>query len=392
MDEPVFVIHGVGNRDRDGFTQTVAALEAAAELTLRPVYWGDLGADDTFVDLALPSRRTAGLRDDVPDDTAGSPRDADTVGVLAALLHHHTSSGPDTDLPQAVRQGVRDALDTEADDGLRTGPGDPDTEQFVLDTLAKQWPATRWLSSTDDEALLCETGRAIADAVKAETDDSWTGLRGPGTDREQQHSLIRRRLADLDRIAGAAMQAVAGRANHALRTRYGPATTRFLGDVLVYQRHRETIQARVRDQIAAVDPRLGTGPDHRVRVAAHSLGGVIAVDMATAQDPLWISSLVTFGSQPAYFHLCDPRGGQLTPYSLDEPVTLPSSLARWTNLWQPLDVLAFAASGIFRLDDGTSPVDVPLPHTASAGLWTHSEYWNMPQLASAVADALRPPG
>ncbi|MGW0556691.1 hypothetical protein ACWDZ6_21200 [Streptomyces sp. NPDC002926] len=389
MDEPAFVIHGVGNRDHDGFTATVASLEAAAQVTLRPVYWGDLGADDTFVDLALPLRPTAqpGLRDEAGTSAL---EDAETAAVLASLLRGTKPAGPLLEPPPPVREGVHDGLATD-DSGLRTSGADPETEQLILDTLAEQWPATRWLAATDDEALLRETGRAIADAVRTETDDPCErGLRGPGSDGEKQRSLIRRRLADLDRVAGAAIQAVARRANHALRTRFGPATTRFLGDVLVYQRHRAAIQARVREQIAAVDPRLGATPDHRVRVAAHSLGGVIAVDMATAQDPLWISSLVTFGSQPSYFHLCDPRGGQLTPYRPDTPVALPASLGRWTNLWQPLDVLAFAASRIFRLVDGTPPVDVPLPHTASAGLWTHSEYWEMPQLATVIADTLSP--
>ncbi|GAA5029290.1 alpha/beta hydrolase family protein [Streptomyces siamensis] len=387
MDEPAFVIHGVGNRDRVGFTATVTALEVTTGLTLRPVYWGDLGADDTFVDLSLPLRggAQAELRDGgVLEDAAG------TAAVLTGLMHCTQPAGWGVDLPPAVREGVHDVLGEDADQGLRTSTGDPELEQLVLDTLAELWPTTDWLSRTDDPVLLRETGRAITDALAPEPDDPYAGLRGPGQDQNKQRGVIRRRLADLDRIAGAAMQAVAGRANHALRTRLGPATTRFLGDVLVYQRHREAIQARVWDQIAAVDPLLGTGPEHRVRVAAHSLGGVIAVDMATAQQPLWISSLVTFGSQSAYFHLCDPRGGQLAPYSLNTLVSLPPSLGRWTNLWQPLDVLAFAASRVFHHEDGTPPIDIALPHTASAGMWTHSAYWDMPQVAATIADALRP--
>ncbi|MFG2320276.1 hypothetical protein [Streptomyces tendae] len=175
-------------------------------------------------------------------------------------------------------------------------------------------------------------------------------------------------------MAGAAVEAVAGRLNHLLRSRLGPATTRFLGDVLVYQRHRAKIHARVREAIDAVDPALGRGPDRPVRVVAHSLGGVVAVNMATASAPLWTSSLLTFGSQAAFFHVCDPRGGQLAPYAGGQGVTLPPSLSRWTNLWEPLNMLAFAASTVFRLHDGSTPVDVSLPHSASDGLWTHSAY------------------
>ncbi|MFF9352746.1 hypothetical protein [Streptomyces sp. NPDC014734] len=384
MDEPVFVIHGVGNRDPQAFIATVEALQAAAGTTLVPIYWGDLGADDRFIDLALPSR-SAGLRD--TPETVAAPAKL----LLAALLGEPERPAPGH-LPAPLQDAIRHGLDPSQNSGLRDGLGSPDTDQ-VLETLAEEWPTTRWLSLADDPSLLSETGKAIAHAVAytLEQEDSWAGLRGGAPVDGTLRSVIRRRLADLDRVAGAAMQTVAGRVNHSLRHRLGPSATRFLGDVLVYQRHRKQIHARVREQIAAVDPELGRHPDRPVRLVAHSLGGVIAVDMATAQEPLWTSSLLTFGSQPAYFHLCDPRGGQLLPYTGHEPVALPNSLARWTNLWQPLDVLAFAASHIFRLADGTSPVDLPLPHSATAGLWTHSVYWNLPELASAISDAMQPP-
>lgn len=380
MDHPVFVIHGVGNRDPHAFTATVAALQVAADTTLVPVYWGDLGADDRFVDLALPPR-SSGLR-----DTPEAP-DAPSDMLLATLLAKTARPVPG-DLPAPLQDAVRHTLDASRNSGLRDGRDSPDWDQ-VRAALADEWPATRWLSLADDPALLSETGKAIAHAVTdlQEPDDSWAGLRGEAP-TEGLRALIRRRLADLDRVAGAAMQAVAGRMNHTVRSRIGPGATRFLGDVLVYQRHREQIHARIREQIAAVDPELGRRPDRPVRVVAHSLGGVIAVDMATAQEPLWTSSLLTFGSQPSYFHLCDPRGGQLSPYTEQGPVTLPSSLGRWTNLWQPFDILAFAAARVFRLADGTSPIDLPLPHTATAGLWTHSAYWNLPELASAIREAM----
>src|SRR3954447_27057868 len=54
--EPVFVLHGVGNRNRNGFVDEVAQLQrtAGAGWDLRPIYWGDLGADDRWVDLTIP--------------------------------------------------------------------------------------------------------------------------------------------------------------------------------------------------------------------------------------------------------------------------------------------------------------------------------------------------
>ncbi|MEU9156946.1 hypothetical protein AB0D59_41960 [Streptomyces sp. NPDC048417] len=46
MIDPVFVIHGVANRDPSGFTTAVASLQAASGIEMHPVYWGDLGAED----------------------------------------------------------------------------------------------------------------------------------------------------------------------------------------------------------------------------------------------------------------------------------------------------------------------------------------------------------
>ncbi|GAA3481733.1 hypothetical protein [Streptomyces yanii] len=385
MSDPVFVIHGVANRDGTGFTAAVRALQSATGIAMEPVYWGDLGAEDRFIAATLPVRDTAPvpaagsgslLRDTAPDTFLPSflfteqPRIADQLAALAA--------------------GLRDEL--ESDPGpLRDGPGHsgPDPDE-VLACVAEEWPDTRWLSRTDDPTLLGEAGRALAHALLDTDTQEYAvyghdGLRGePGRLRE----LVRRRLRDFDRVAGAAIGAVAGRVNHAVRSRFGPGTTRFLGDVLVYQRHRDAIHARIRARIDEVDPKLGRGPERPVRVVAHSLGGVIAVDMATAGEPLWTERLVTFGSQAAFFHVCDPRGGQLLPYSGHAPVQLPASLGRWINLWEPLDMLAFAASQVFQLSDGSNPVDRPVPHAASTGMWTHSAYWDLPDVATAIAVAM----
>jgi hypothetical protein len=53
-------------------------------------------------------------------------------------------------------------------------------------------------------------------------------------------------------------------------------------------------------------------------------------------------------------------------------------------------VLAFIAAKVFRLHDGTAPLDVPIGHLVSSGLWTHSAYWDLPQVATAIQQALEP--
>jgi hypothetical protein len=389
VKDPVFVIHGVANRDRDEFATAVSALAIAAGVDMVPVHWGDLGAQEQFIDAALPAYGTVpdALRD------SGTPEPVGAEYLATAVFAETIDE--DQQLSQvdaAVRERLG-AADNGEDAGLRDdGRHQLDADQ-ILEYVRDAWAGTEWLCRTDDTQLLRAAGLSLAHSLLDEAgttgDDPYDGLRGGGTDGDSRlRSLVRRRLNDLDRVAGAAVQAVGARLNHAVRSRFGPGTTRFLGDVLVYQRHRDAVHARVRQVIDEVGPGLGRGPDRPVRIAAHSLGGVIAVDMATATEPLWTDSLVTFGSQAAFFHVCDPRGGQLTPYGGSMPVHLPASLNRWTNLWEPLDVLAFAASRVFRLHDGTAPVDLPVGHRASTGMWTHSAYWDLPYVASVIGEVM----
>lgn len=391
MPNPVFVIHGVANRDPSGFTAAVTALQEASGIEMHPVYWGDLGAEDQHIAATLPP---VGAPTDILRAESESPHTTADDALAANLF---TLPAPSSNARAHVERTMREHLTAAPehnDDELRDGSVTPIDGDQVAEYLTEAWAETTWLQRTDDAPLLAEVGRDLARALldaAPEDEFGYAELRGSGpTEAEGRlRLLIRRRLSDLDRVAGAAIQATVGRISHTLRTRFSPGTTRFLGDVLVYQRHQAAIHARIRATIDAVDPELGRYADHPVRLVAHSLGGVIAVDMATSTSPLWTEKLLTFGSQAAFFHVCDPRGGQLKPYAGVQRVVLPTSLADWTNLWEPLDVLAFAASAVFQLHDGSSPMDIPVPHSASTGLWTHSAYWDSPEVAAAINRAMR---
>ena len=165
----------------------------------------------------------------------------------------------------------------------------------------------------------------------------------------------------------------------------------FIADVIVYQSHtyRPKIHDRVRE---VIDQELGHDagrPGRPIKVIAHSLGGVVAFDMATrTHDPLQIEALVTLGSQPAFFHLLDPREG-LAPFEEDRPVTLPATIGRWTNVWDEYDVLAFGAGEVFRLCDGAAPTDTPVRCTRSrikgaAFMRSHLGYFESDDAAAAA--------
>jgi hypothetical protein len=405
VTSPVFVIHGVGNRDRRAFEDRVAGLREATghRWDMKAVYWGDLGADDRWVDLTVPSfeeRSRAEAGGVYPVRDGGQRRATfrgETAAVASALL---VASGPAASGGAMVRddldQGRLEFVMVGAAKGLAAHPaggakvsedGDAAQVAAVKGAIAEYWESTLWLCQVSDPLLLEQIGSAVASPL---ADPEVAGLVAGQEVREVDiRAYVKRRLADLDRVVGASIGVAAGRVNTYLRTEQGPGMTRFLGDVLVYQRKQEQIHERVWTIVGEVDPELGRDPEHPVRVVGHSLGGVIAVDMATAQQPLWTSSLITLGSQSPLFHVCDPRGGQLMPFNGAHLVQLPRSLGVWTNLWEPMDVFAFIAATVFRMHDGSAPIDLPVAHLVSSGLWTHSAYWQLPQVLSIIEKELQ---
>ncbi len=169
----------------------------------------------------------------------------------------------------------------------------------------------------------------------------------------------------------------------------------FLADVISYQSQgrRAVVHGRVRE---VIDKELGAEYGTKakpVTMIAHSLGGVITFDMATAQrDPLYLERFVTLGSQPGFFHLLDPRSGGV-PVFEGEPVRLGPSVKRWTNIWDEYDVLAFGVSGVFRLHDGSLPIDRPVrcyrdAVRGAALLQSHLGYFTRRASVEAVREAL----
>jgi hypothetical protein len=388
MSTPVFVIHGIGSRDQGAFESTVQGLGRAAGFVGHPVFWGDLGARTALVDATVPgAAQQAGgpeIRDGAEAAALSDP-DRAMAEFLAGTGEQRTDviRDGDVELPPEVLEAALGRLRADGGVEVRDTPAGAEMEQ----ALRSEWPGTRWLTAVDDPDVLRAVGAALTGPL---TDEDLTpgGAEIRGVD---VRGFVRRRLQELDRVVGAVLGAAGGRVNSHLRTATLPGIAQSVGDILVYQRHKERIQARVREVVAGVDPELGRSPERPIDVVAHSLGGVIAVDMATADDPLWVRCLVTFGSQSPLFHVCDPRGGTLDPFEGTALVRLPPSVGAWTNLWEPLDALAFIAARVFQLNDGSAPDDRAVPHLASTGLWSHSAYWTLDSVARAIGNALAPP-
>jgi hypothetical protein len=258
---------------------------------------------------------------------------------------------------------------------------DEDAE-VVRNAIADAWAETRALQNIEDPELLAEIGRAIAEGLSETSSQQPAIVRGLPEDlKAKVKGLVR----GIDRAVGAVVGSLAGGLNEYLRTSFGPNIGRFLGDVFVYQRRHADIQRRLWEVLDREAPGWGT-EERPIPVIAHSLGGVISFD-GLGHRRLWIRRFITFGSQSAFFHVIDPRG-PLGAYKPGTPVGLPNAIGAWTNLWEPLDPLAFLAGRVFRLSAGKPPVDIEVPHRASSGLWTHSVYWTDEALVDAIRTAL----
>src|SRR5207253_3131539 len=153
-----------------------------------------------------------------------------------------------------------------------------------------------------------------------------------------------------------------------LREGIMPEVARFLGDTWQYLGGPQEIQARILDACSLAG--AGQTAAAPINVLAHSFGGVITAQMAFSGN-LWIDRFVTFGSQPSLFEvLVEQYAPALGPYTAGASVAVKSVINRWVNLWEPLDVLAFAQAGVFALPSGVGPTDIRVPHQHQSGLST----------------------
>ncbi|MGI3202141.1 hypothetical protein ACRJ4W_34710 [Streptomyces sp. GLT-R25] len=183
------------------------------------------------------------------------------------------------------------------------------------------------------------------------------GGRPSGSDRGPARLLLR------------AVAPLASRAAVRRRSAITRATHPAAGDILRYLARGDSHRAHLADLVRAqLSP---------VVLLCHSLGGIIAVDTLVTRSLPQVTLLVTAGSQAPFLY----ETGALP--SLRHPQPLPPSFPAWLNIYDPRDLLAFAAQPLFR----THATDVPLlsgqpfPHS-------HSAYWTNPALYEAVARRL----
>lgn len=301
MPEKVLLIHGIAMRSEEKVAKYAASLNVliGEEYELVPVYWGDLGADDTY---------------------------------LHKVMGRHPVSA--------------------------TG-----FSNMVHEAMARPWSRSK--------------GRVRAWIERRKGD-------------RQRSAVITRASKKRSTAARTRVHGYFGEKFQDIRLWLTQQTLPFIADVIVYQSHtyREKIQDRVREVIKREMGEDAGTIDQPLKVIGHSLGGVASFDLACLNHgPLHIEALVTMGSQPAFFHLLDPREG-IAPFE-GEPVTVPETIGRWTNVWDEYDMLGFATDEVFRLYDGTAPLDVRVRATRSrlkGGLMmrSHLRYFTNQDTADAI--------
>ena len=372
MKTPILVIHGIGHpkpdRLRDLLDEDLGPLLPHWELI--PAFWGNLGAKSEHFGACLPGGEWSTERawvttilDAVRTDVRSDELDDEAIEVLVRSLVGREPEAPPT-----------------RDDG-----GDVELDERALkeirEALAEAWSETDWLRLTHDPEILSETGRLLAGARwNLEEADATRAI------SDQMIAASKRVIRAMDRACGAVLDVGVGSLYSSSRRLLGPHVAQFLGDITTYHYEEEAIQGQVLEALRGHHPDWGS-EDRPATIIAHSLGGLIAFDLAvSSQTPIHIEALVTIGSQPAFFHTVRRRR-DLPPYE-GAPVVVPR-ISRWLNLCHPLDPLSFRVGEVFKLADGSRPVDQDLEVLGSDGLFAHSSYWSRPEAARAIKSFLR---
>jgi hypothetical protein len=382
MLEPIVVIHGVANHEEAPFLTEVAELQTkiGSDRKLIPVFWGDLGGKSVDISDCLPkfadgqwqvrsleAATPAQAEEEVRSQLGGKKAMSERVAVIASV------AAPSS---EEVRGG---------------------NDELSL-AIAEALEQTAYLKFVDDERTLAAVGeavRGVLDASQASQGEfevrGWSVSDITGAVK----GAIKKVISGVDSSVGRIVEDKLGVGNQQFRAKAMPWFSLFFGDIFTYQRNQADVQGRIWKALekAAGERTIEVGygtRDKPVHLAAHSLGGIVAFDAAVQPvdgRTLWMKSFTSFGSQAAFFQILDARQA-LGSYAHDHPLTLPPSIAKWNNLWHPLDILGFTAGTVFRLHDGSKPVDIPVSEPAShlfgEKLWAHSIYWHTEELVDIL--------
>lgn len=136
---------------------------------------------------------------------------------------------------------------------------------------------------------------------------------------------------------------------------------RFFGDVFVYLDRRGgsaspgPIPLRLLNDIEVARQ---AAPNEPLVVVGHSLGGVISFDLLQSFRPdLEVDVFVSVGSQVAHFEELKLYRGSDPAIGPQGRAPVPANVARWINVYDEVDIFAYAAERVFDRVDRDLPYD-----------------------------------
>ncbi|MFF4103301.1 hypothetical protein [Streptomyces sp. NPDC001903] len=173
-------------------------------------------------------------------------------------------------------------------------------------------------------------------------------------------------------LLGKVLARPVGRRGRSRRGAWSDSALPMVGDILRYQARGQGVRDHIKRTVENT-------PGDAITVIAHSLGGVACVDLMVRERLDRVDQLITVGSQAPYFY----EIGALV--SLEHPETLPPRFpAKWLNIYDDRDFLAYQAAEVFPGRAEDRPVDNRQPFP-----WAHTTYWSNPEVWDAVGSWLR---
>ena len=408
---PLVFVHGVTVRkengyeenvkERDGYFRDIAlqgvpGIARPLEVTILNPFWGDAAAHFYWNHACLPTAHVE----------AFGGEDAAFAEIIAETAPDIDLTGENFLLPLA-RESLPRAVDclwaaatfvpTSADDVAALMAAGARAAAY-----AEANPSPNWLQDVTDDDDLVETLLAELDrwqqgpAPRTESfgtaGDVYNRLKGAviklGESAKELGAEAAKLVKDLGVAAGrtatelgsAAARVVINPIVGAVRPWLHRKFSLFLGDVFAYLDLRDKkgadspIIRTVAGALREAHGKRAPGKDEPLIVVAHSMGGNISYDVLshflTEQD-VQVDLFLTVGSQVGLFEeLKLFRGSDRSvPHPGKKLVSLPPTIKRWLNVYDPADSLGYAVAAIF---EGASDFAFS---TQSSALSAHGMYF-----------------
>lgn len=382
---PIIFVHGVATRKDAAYQKAVEARVALmrsfllAPLGMDPSavtfwnpYWGGDAADFAWKYASLPSGR----------EERFGPGEA-VPALLLGEVWEGKVPPPDRVVVEVARCSMADAVDLlwataaeRADEADTVALADLAVQAAAL---ARNDPEPSWLGTvTDDQQFVNRLTHELRSVTPAAGEESF----GP------KRAFLRLREG-LGRIGGAAGRLAGTVAVEVVRPTLNRSVSMFLGDIFVYLQQRQRlgpsapIAKRVGDELEQA-AKGRSSEDPKLIVVAHSMGGNIVYDLfSSLRTDLSCDVLLTVGSQVGVF-------AELGLFESVSPPNNPATdrvpqlanVGQWINVFDPNDVLGFAAETIF------SGVNDYQYSTGKGILAAHSTYFLRPSFYDRLATRL----